>query len=126
MLHLLLVVGCLASGLLAASKLIEERAPQVNSVLKLLSPFKIYIGAITLVLGLFGLLGGRDVLTGVAAIAVGAVLAVSLLSYIPSLKDETREKISTTLGSYQNLVGVIAVVVGVIALLFGWGENTLF
>ena len=126
MLHLLLVVGCLASGLLAASKLIEERAPQVNSVLKLLSPFKIYIGAITLVLGLFGLLGGRDVLTGVAAIAVGAVLAVSLLSYRPSLKDETREKISTTLGSYQNLVGVIAVVVGVIALLFGWGENTLF
>ena len=114
MLHFLLVIGCLVSGLLASSKLIEDRAPQLSSVLKYLSPFKIIIGVVTLVLGLIGLQTGW--LTGIAGIVVGAVLAISLLNHIPSLKDETREKISSTLLSYQLPIGIIAFIIGVIAL----------
>jgi len=126
MTHFLLIAGCIVSGLLAASRFIEERFPQIGSLVRYLSPFRVYIGFFTLIMGLVKLLSTRDVLTGLAGIAVGAVLAVGLLSFIPSLRDETRDKISMTLLGFQTPIGIVAIVVGLIALFFGWGENRLF
>jgi membrane protein HdeD len=81
-------------------------------VAKWLGGFQTIIGVISLIIGLlyFGL-------QGIVAILAGLILAMGLLPNIPAIGKDLAKAVKV-LGSFQTIIGIIAIVLGIWGLLF--------
>jgi hypothetical protein len=81
-------------------------------VAKWLGGFQTIIGVIAIVIGLlyFGL-------QGIVAILAGLILAMGLLPNIPAIGKDLAKAVKV-LGSFQTIIGIIAIVLGIWGLLF--------
>jgi hypothetical protein len=77
-----------------------------------LGGFQTLIGVIAIVIGLlyFGL-------QGIVSIVAGLILAMGLLPNIPAIGKDLAKAVKV-LGSFQTIIGVIAIVLGIWGLLF--------
>jgi len=101
---LILAIGILTS--------IPAIGKDLEKVAKWLGGFQTTIGVVAIVVGVlyFGL-------QGITAIVSGLILALGLLPSIPAIgKDLAR--VVKWLGSFQTIIGVIAIVLGIWGLLF--------
>ena len=84
----------------------------LERVAKWLGGFQTIIGVLAIVIGIlyFGL-------QGIVAITAGLILALGLLPSIPAIGKDLAKAIRI-LGSFQTLIGVIAIILGIWGLLF--------
>ena len=84
----------------------------LEKVAKWLGGFQTIIGVIAIVIGIlyFGL-------QGIVAIIAGLILAMGLLPNIPAIGKDLA-KVVKWLGSFQTIIGIIAIVIGIWGLLF--------
>jgi hypothetical protein len=81
-------------------------------VAKWLGGFQTIIGVVSIIIGLlyFGL-------QGIVAILAGLILAMGLLPNIPAIGKDLAKAVKV-LGSFQTIIGIIAIVLGIWGLLF--------
>jgi hypothetical protein len=81
-------------------------------VAKWLGGFQTIIGVLAIVIGIlyFGL-------QGIVAIVAGLILAMGLLPNIPAIGKDLAKAVKV-LGSFQTIIGVIAIILGIWGLLF--------
>jgi hypothetical protein len=81
-------------------------------VAKWLGGFQTIIGVVSIIIGLlyFGL-------QGIVAILAGLILAMGLLPNIPAVGKDLAKAVKV-LGSFQTIIGIIAIVLGIWGLLF--------
>ena len=84
----------------------------LERVAKWLGGFQTIIGVLAIVIGIlyFGL-------QGIVAITAGLILALGLLPNIPAIGKDLAKAVKI-LGSFQTLIGVIAIILGIWGLLF--------
>jgi sulfite exporter TauE/SafE len=84
----------------------------LEKVAKWLGGFQTVIGIIAIVVGIlyFGL-------QGIVAIVAGLILAMGLLPSIPAIGKDLA-KVVKVLGSFQTIIGIIAIVIGIWGLFF--------
>lgn len=101
---------------IAFIELIPALGPELAKLSKWLGRFQTIIGVIAIILGLWVLIDGGNLLQSVVAIIAGLVLAMGILPSIPALGKQL-EKLAKWLGGFQTLIGVIAILVGIWGLL---------
>ncbi|MBI0582369.1 MAG: hypothetical protein JET69_05070 [Methanomassiliicoccales archaeon] len=104
---LILAMGILTS-IPALGKYLEKLA-------KWLGRFQTIIGVVLIILAIWWMLSGIG-LTEIVALIAGLVLAMGILSSIPAL-GKSLEKVAKWLGRFQTIIGVIAIIVGILAIL---------
>jgi len=84
----------------------------LEKVAKWLGGFQTIIGIIAIVVGIlyFGL-------QGIVAIVAGLILAMGLLPSIPAIGKDLA-KVVKVLGSFQTIIGIIAIIIGIWGLFF--------
>lgn len=84
----------------------------LEKIAKWLGGFQTIIGVIAIIVGIlyFGL-------QGIVAIVAGLILAMGLLPSIPAVGKDLA-KVVKWLGSFQTIIGIIAIVIGIWGLLF--------
>jgi hypothetical protein len=108
---LMLILGGLV--LLAGSLyLIPAMGKYLEKIAKFLGGFQALIGVIAIIVAAwyFGSLAS------VVLLIVGLILAVSIMSAIPAL-GKYFAKLAKALGAFQTLIGIIALIVGIVDLL---------
>jgi hypothetical protein len=104
----------LCAGVLGA---IPAMGKHLEKLGKWLGSFQTLIGIIAIILALWLWLdGGSDMLQILIAIIVGLILAVGILEAIPAMGKHL-EKLAKWLGSFQTLIGIIAIIIGIWGLL---------
>ena len=104
----------LCAGLLGA---IPAMGKHLEKLGKWLGSFQTLIGIIAIILAIWLWLdGGSDMLQILVAIIVGLILAIGILEAIPAMGKHL-EKLAKWLGSFQTLIGIIAIIVGIWGLL---------
>jgi len=81
-------------------------------VAKWLGRFQTIIGIVAIVVGILYLFS----LQAIVAIIAGLILAMGILTSIPAIGGSL-EKVAKWLGGFQTIIGVIAIVIGVLGLL---------
>jgi len=79
---------------------------------KFLGGFQVIIGIVMMILGLLGIFS----LQGIVAFLVGAILLTGAFHVVPGL-GVYLEKFGKWLGGFQTIIGVIAIVIGILGLL---------
>ena len=104
----------LCAGVLGA---IPAMGKHLEKLGKWLGSFQTLIGIIAIILALWLWLdGGSDMLQILVAIIVGLILAIGILEAIPAMGKHL-EKLAKWLGSFQTLIGIIAIIIGIWGLL---------
>jgi cadmium resistance protein CadD (predicted permease) len=101
---------------IAFIKLIPALGEELARLSKWLGRSQTIIGVIAIILGLWVLIDGEDLLQSVVAIIAGLVLAMRILPSIPALGKHL-EKLAKWLSGFQTIIGVIAILVGIWGLL---------
>ena len=99
----------LCMGILGA---IPALGKELEKLAKWLGSFQTTIGIIAIIIAIFWWSG----LQSIMAIIVGLILIVGILPAIPALGKELK-KLSKWLGSFQTLIGIIAIIIGIWGLL---------
>jgi hypothetical protein len=86
---------------------------QLEKLAKWLGSFQTLIGIIAIVLAIYW--WSTD-LQNIVAIIVGLILIVGILPAIPAMGKHL-EKLAKWLGSFQTLIGIIAIIIGIWGLL---------
>jgi hypothetical protein len=99
----------LAMGILPSIPAIGK---DLAKVAKWLGGFQTIIGVLAIIIGVlyFGL-------QGIVAIVAGLILAMGLLPNIPAIGKDLAKAVKV-LGSFQTIIGVIAIILGIWGLLF--------
>jgi hypothetical protein len=94
----------LAMGILPS---IPAVGKSLENVAKWLGRFQTIIGVIAIIVGIiyFGL-------QGIVAIIAGLILATGILTSIPAV-GESLEKVAKWLGTFQTIIGTIAIIIGI-------------
>ena len=94
----------LAMGILPS---IPAVGKSLENVAKWLGRFQTIIGVIAIIVGIiyFGL-------QGIVAIIAGLILATGILTSIPAV-GESLEKVAKWLGTFQTIIGIIAIIIGI-------------
>jgi len=100
----------LAIGILPA---IPALGKYLEKLSKWLGRFQTIIGIIAIILAL---IWWEDLLQSVVALIAGLILITGILPSIPALGKHL-EKLAKWLGGFQTIIGVIAIIVGIIGLL---------
>jgi len=103
----------LAMGILEIIPVLDKHLVKLA---KWLGRFQTIIGIIAIILGIWTLIDGGDLLQSVVAIIAGLVLAMGILPSIPAL-GKSLEKLAKWLGGFQTIIGIIAIIVGIIGLI---------
>ena len=82
---------------------------------KWLGSFQTVIGVAAIGLGIWVLISGAAMLQAIVAIVAGLVLALGILPLIPAL-GKYIHKFAAWLGSFQTIIGIVALVIGVLGL----------
>ena len=101
---------------IAFIELIPAFGTELARLSKWLGRFQTIIGAIALILGLWVLIEGGNLLQSVVAIIAGLVLAMGILPSIPALGKHL-EKLAKWLGGFQTIIGIVAILVGIWGLI---------
>ncbi|HNX47444.1 MAG TPA: hypothetical protein PLC39_03065 [Methanomassiliicoccales archaeon] len=111
---LMLIFGglILAMGILTS---IPALGKYLEKLAKWLGRFQTIIGVVLIILAIWWMLSGIG-LTEIVALIAGLVLAMGILSSIPAL-GKSLEKVAKWLGRFQTIIGVIAIIVGILAIL---------
>lgn len=104
---LILAIGILTS-IPALGKSLEKLA-------KWLGRFQTIIGVVMIIVSIVFMLNGIG-LQEIVALIAGLILAMGILPSIPAL-GKSLEKLAKWLGRFQTIIGVIAIIVGIIGLL---------
>ena len=99
----------LCAGILEA---IPAMGKHLEKLAKWLGSFQTIIGIIAIIVGIIFF----SIPQGLLAIIVGLILAMGILSAIPAMGKHL-EKLAKFLGSFQALIGIIAIIVGIWGLL---------
>jgi hypothetical protein len=99
----------LCMGILGA---IPALGKELEKLAKWLGSFQTTIGIIAIIIAIFWWSG----LQSIIAIIVGLILIVGILPAMPALGKEL-QKLVKWLGSFQTLIGVIAIIIGIWGLL---------
>jgi cytochrome c biogenesis protein CcdA len=111
---LMLIFGglILAMGILTS---IPALGKHLEKLAKWLGRFQTIIGIVLIVLAIWYMLSGIG-LTEIVALLAGLVLAMGILPSIPAL-GKSLEKVAKWLGRFQTIIGIIAIIVGILELL---------
>ncbi len=108
---LLIVAGLiLLTGLLGV---IPAMGEHLEKLAKWLGGFQGIIGIIALI---YGILTFGFNLSSIMLIIAGIMLAAGILQSLPAVGDHL-EKLAKTLGSFQTIIGIIALIVGIWGIL---------
>jgi len=99
----------LCAGILEA---IPAMGKHLKRLAKWLGSFQTIIGIIAIILAI----ALWSTLQSIVAIIVGLILIAGILTAIPALGDEL-ERLAKWLGSFQTIIGIIAIIVGIWGLL---------
>ena len=99
----------LCAGILEA---IPAMGKHLEKLAKWLGSFQTIIGIIAIIIGILFF----SVPQGLLAIIVGLILAMGILGAIPAMGKHL-EKLAKWLGSFQTIIGIIAIIVGIWGLL---------
>ena len=127
----------IAAGLLGASALVVAKKPNAANLINALVPFQALIGAGTLVLGVVELMrigpkalfetvrwvpvmGGSILGAILSGILLGFMFAIPLMARLGAGQQRAAE-VAAKIAPWQLLIGVVAVVSGVLMLLFRSG-----
>ncbi len=112
---MILAITNIVAGLVLGVSILKQ-APAIGESLekasKALAGFQTIIGVIALILGLMYFKG----LAGIVAIVAGFVLLTSFMPQIPVIGDKLHDA-AKYLGAFQGIIGVIALIVGILTLL---------
>ena len=100
----------LAMGILTS---IPALGKSLEKLAKWLGRFQTIIGIVAIILAI---IYWDDLLYSLVAVIAGLVLMVGILPSIPALGKHL-EKLAKWLGRFQTIIGVIAIIVGILALL---------
>jgi hypothetical protein len=112
---MLVEIANIIAGLILAMGIlpnIPAIGKDLTRVAKWLGGFQTIIGVVSIIIGLlyFGL-------QGIVAILAGLILAMGLLPNIPAIGKDLAKAVKV-LGSFQTIIGIIAIVLGIWGLLF--------
>jgi hypothetical protein len=112
---MLVEIANIIAGLILAMGIlpnIPAIGKDLTRVAKWLGGFQTIIGVVSIIIGLlyFGL-------QGIVAILAGLILAMGLLPNIPAVGKDLAKAVKV-LGSFQTIIGIIAIVLGIWGLLF--------
>ena len=100
----------LCVGILEA---IPAMGKHLEKLAKWLGGFQTIIGIIAIILALWLWLdGGTEMIQIAMAIIVGLILIVGILPAIPAMGKHL-EKLAKWLGSFQTIIGIIAIIIGI-------------
>ena len=99
----------LCAGILEA---IPAMGKHLEKLAKWLGSFQTIIGIIAIIIGILFF----SIPQGLLAIIVGLILAMGILGAIPAMGKHL-EKLAKWLGSFQTVIGIIAIIVGIWGLL---------
>ena len=99
----------LCAGILEA---IPAMGKHLEKLAKWLGSFQTIIGIIAIIIGILFF----SIPQGLLAIIVGLILAMGILGTIPVMGKHL-EKLAKWLGSFQTIIGIIAIIVGIWGLL---------
>jgi membrane protein HdeD len=99
----------LCAGILEA---IPAMGKHLAKLAKWLGSFQTIIGIIAIIIGILFF----SIPQGLLAIIVGLILAMGILGAIPAMGKHL-EKLAKWLGSFQTIIGIIAIIVGIWGLL---------
>jgi len=99
----------LCAGILEA---IPAMGKHLEKLAKWLGSFQTIIGIIAIIVGILFF----SIPQGLLAIIVGLILAMGILGAIPAMGKHL-EKLAKWLGSFQTIIGIIAIIVGIWGLL---------
>jgi len=99
----------LCAGILGA---IPAMGKHLEKLAKWLGSFQTIIGIIAIIVGIIFF----SIPQGLLAIIVGLILAMGILGAIPAMGKHL-EKLAKFLGSFQALIGIIAIIVGIWGLI---------
>jgi len=110
---LMLIFGglILAMGILTS---IPALGKYLEKLAKWLGRFQTIIGVVLIILAIWYMLSDIG-LTEIVALIAGLVLAMGILPSIPAL-GKSLEKVAKWLGRFQTIIGIIAIIVGILAL----------
>ena len=94
-------------------EVIPAMGKHLKKLAKWLGSFQTIIGIIAIALGIYW----WSIPQGLVAILVGLILIVGILPAIPAMGKHL-EKIAKWLGSFQTIIGIIAIIIGI------WGLVT--
>lgn len=104
----------LAMGILITIPALGEG---LGKIAKWLGRFQTIIGVIMIVLAIWFVLdSGRISLQEAIALVAGLILAMGILPSIPAL-GKSLEKLAKWLGGFQTIIGLIAIIVGILGLI---------
>ncbi|MCX6651069.1 MAG: hypothetical protein NT131_05365 [Methanomassiliicoccales archaeon] len=87
----------------------------MEKLAKWLGRFQTIIGVVMIIVSIVFMLNGIG-LQEIVALIAGLILAMGILPSIPAL-GKSLEKLAKWLGRFQTIIGVIAIIVGIIGLL---------
>ena len=99
----------LCAGILGA---IPAMGKHLEKLAKWLGSFQTIIGIIAIIIGILFF----SIPQGLLAIIVGLILAMGILGAIPAMGKHL-EKLAKWLGSFQAIIGIIAIIIGIWGLL---------
>ncbi|MDD1771832.1 MAG: hypothetical protein LUQ09_02830 [Methanomassiliicoccales archaeon] len=103
----------LAMGILTS---IPALGKSLEKLAKWLGRFQTIIGVVMIVLAIWFILdSGKIGLQEIVALIAGLILAMGILPSIPAL-GKSLEKLAKWLGRFQTIIGVIAIIVGLLGL----------
>ena len=102
----------LCAGVLEA---VPSMGKHLERLAKWLGSFQTIIGIIAIILAIW-YWGDSEILQSIVAIIVGLILIVGILPAIPAMGKHL-EKLAKWLGSFQTIIGIIAIIVGIWGLL---------
>jgi membrane protein HdeD len=102
----------LCAGILGALPVMGK---QLEKLGKWLGSFQTIIGIIAIVLAIWWW-GDTTFMQSIVAIIVGLILIVGILPAIPAMGKHL-EKLAKWLGSFQTIIGIIAIIIGIWGLL---------
>lgn len=129
----------LAGGVLAASALIVAKKPDARQLIDKIAPYQATLGIILLVWGAYNLfvhvgfsmislllkiwpLGGIAILGGlVSAILLGIMFGMPMVAKMSAGGAAKGEQIAKKLAPFQTLIGIVAIVCGLLILLIQLG-----
>ena len=114
-LGLMLIFGglILAMGILTS---IPALGKYLEKLAKWLGRFQTIIGVVLLVLSIWYMIDSGIDLYNIVALLAGLVLAMGILPSIPAL-GKSLEKVAKWLGRFQTIIGIVAIIVGILAIL---------
>lgn len=108
------IAAGLILGISAFGK-IDNLGEKLETVVSWLSPYKVVFGVISLILGLYFLFRPGYLVHDITGIAVGLLLLSDKLKQVPAV-GALLATVSKFLSPFEVVVGIIAVVVGILGL----------